>query len=95
MSETAPVEISLQGVSREFAEGERRHRVLDDISGDFLRGESVAIRGRSGSGKSTLLNLVGGIDAPDTGRIEVAGTDTTKPSPGTFSRYSVLASVSS
>jgi putative ABC transport system ATP-binding protein len=78
MTTSCDVEIRLQEISRDFVEGQRRHRVLDNISADFLRGESVAIRGRSGSGKSTLLNLVGGIDAPDAGRVTVAGTDITK-----------------
>jgi len=77
MTTSGDVEIRLQGVSRDFVEGQRIHRVLDNISADFGRGESVAIRGRSGSGKSTLLNLIGGIDAPDAGRVMVAGTDIT------------------
>jgi putative ABC transport system ATP-binding protein len=77
MTASADVEISLCNLSREYTEGRVRHRVLDDISLDFIRGESVAIRGRSGSGKSTLLNLVAGIDAPDAGRVIVAGVDLT------------------
>jgi putative ABC transport system ATP-binding protein len=77
MTASAEVEISLRNLSREYTEGRVRHRVLDDISVDFIRGESVAIRGRSGSGKSTLLNLVAGIDAPDAGRVIVAGVDLT------------------
>jgi len=72
------VEVRLQKLSREFAEGKRSHRVLDSVNADFVRGESVAIRGRSGSGKSTLLNLIGGIDAPDSGRVTVAGIDITE-----------------
>ena len=72
-----PRSVRLRDVSREYTEGHRRHRVLDGISVDFLRGESVAIRGRSGSGKSTLLNLVGGIDAPDAGSVHVAGVEVT------------------
>ena len=51
------------------------HRVLDSLDADFARGETVAIRGRSGSGKSTLLNLIGGIDAPDSGTVTVANTE--------------------
>ncbi|MEE8496806.1 MAG: ABC transporter ATP-binding protein [Xanthomonadales bacterium] len=47
------------------------------MSADFLQGESVAIRGRSGSGKSTLLNLISGIDAPDSGQVEIAGLNIT------------------
>ena len=74
---TATAEISLRHLSKSFSEGRRQHRVLDDVSADFLRGETIAVRGRSGSGKSTLLNLVGGIDTPDAGRVVVAGVDLT------------------
>ena len=41
-------------------------------------GATVAIRGRSGSGKSTLLNLVGGIDSPDKGSVEIGSTEITR-----------------
>jgi len=74
---TASSEIQLRNLSKSFTEGRRQHRVLDDVSADFLRGETVAVRGRSGSGKSTLLNLIGGIDTPDAGRIAVAGVELT------------------
>lgn len=77
MTAVDDIEISLQGLSREYVEGQRRHHVLDSIDAEIRRGELVAIRGRSGSGKSTLLNLVGGIDAPDAGRVVVAGIDIT------------------
>lgn len=78
MTLSSGIEISLDNVSRNFAEGAQLHRVLDNVSVDFTRGEVVAIRGRSGSGKSTLLNLIGGIDAPDAGRVTVAGIDITE-----------------
>ena len=74
---TASSEIQLRNLSKSFSEGRRQHRVLDDVNADFLRGETVAVRGRSGSGKSTLLNLIGGIDTPDAGRIAVAGVELT------------------
>jgi putative ABC transport system ATP-binding protein len=74
---TSRSEIELRHLSKSFIEGRRRHRVLDDVSADFLRGETIAVRGRSGSGKSTLLNLIGGIDTPDEGRIAVAGVELT------------------
>ena len=70
-------DIRLRHLSKSFTEGQREHRVLNDVSADFLRGETIAVRGRSGSGKSTLLNLIGGIDTPDAGQVIVAGVDLT------------------
>ena len=70
-------EINLSGLSRSFREGDRDHVVLDKVELSIQRGETVALRGRSGSGKSTLLNLVGGIDTPDAGIVQVAGVDVT------------------
>ena len=70
-------EIALRGVSRSFREGDREHRVLDNLDANFRRGEIIALRGRSGSGKSTLLNLIAGIDAPDGGDVTVAGINLT------------------
>jgi putative ABC transport system ATP-binding protein len=80
MGDLAAIEngyVRLHGISRSFAEGGKLHRVLRDVSIEVGQGDSVAIRGRSGSGKSTLLNLIAGIDAPDAGRVEVAGLDVT------------------
>ncbi len=73
-------EIRLLGLSKQFQEGARQHDVLRDITMDFQRGETVALRGRSGSGKSTLLNLISGIDIPDAGEIEVGGQNITRMS---------------
>ena len=72
---TSTSEIRLRHLSKSFTEGRREHRVLNDVSADFVRGETIAVRGRSGSGKSTLLNLIGGIDTPDAGQVIVAGID--------------------
>jgi putative ABC transport system ATP-binding protein len=70
-------QVRISNLSRSFQEGGREHSVLHDLSVDFVRGETVALRGRSGSGKSTLLNLISGIDAPDAGEVEVAGLNIT------------------
>jgi predicted ABC-type transport system involved in lysophospholipase L1 biosynthesis ATPase subunit len=50
-------------------------RVLDDVSLAVARGEALAIVGPSGSGKSTLLQMIGTLDRPTSGRVELAGRD--------------------
>ena len=77
MSKFGNIAVALIDVSKGFTEGVQSHQVLDNVSAEFKRGETVAVRGRSGSGKSTLLNLVAGIDAPDQGQVVVAGSDIT------------------
>ena len=55
--------------------GHGSNTVLQDISLEVTRGQSVAIVGPSGSGKSTLLNIIGALDKPDSGTITFEGTD--------------------
>ncbi len=64
--------IHLRGVSKQF-DGKRKVTALEHVDLAIERGEMVSIVGPSGSGKSTLLNLIGGLDRPSEGEIEIDG----------------------
>jgi putative ABC transport system ATP-binding protein len=64
--------ISLRSVSKHY-NGKRQVVALDTVDLEIQRAEMVAIVGPSGSGKSTLLNLIGGLDRPTTGDIQIDG----------------------
>src|SRR4051812_17402089 len=65
--------VAATGIVKTYGTGRAARRVLDGADLEVGAGEVVAILGRSGSGKSTLLHLIGGLDRPEAGRIEVAG----------------------
>jgi ABC-type lipoprotein export system ATPase subunit len=69
--------VAVSGLVKTFGEGRAARRVLDGADLTVEAGEVVAILGRSGSGKSTLLHLIGGLDRPERGTIEVAGEPVT------------------
>ena len=67
--------IALNDVCKSYQEGGAARSVLDSVNLRIDAGEFVAIQGSSGSGKSTLLNIVAGLDLPDSGAVEVGGSE--------------------
>jgi ABC-type lipoprotein export system ATPase subunit len=65
--------VTARELVKAYGEGRASRRVLDGADLDLHAGELVALVGPSGSGKSTLLHLLGGLDRPDSGSIELAG----------------------
>jgi putative ABC transport system ATP-binding protein len=65
--------VHVQEVQKTFTRGDERIRVLEGLTVHIAKGEFLALMGPSGSGKSTLLNLIGGLDRPTSGAIDVAG----------------------
>jgi len=69
--------ILLRGVSKTF-DGKRKVTALDGIELWIAKGEMASIVGPSGSGKSTMLNLIGGLDHPSAGEVELDGQPLSK-----------------
>jgi putative ABC transport system ATP-binding protein len=74
---TNPLVLRAENLTKELRAGEIVVQALRGVSLDVERGELLGIIGPSGSGKSTLLGLVGGLDSPTSGRIEIDGVDIT------------------
>ncbi|MGA7179308.1 MAG: lipoprotein-releasing ABC transporter ATP-binding protein LolD [Thiobacillaceae bacterium] len=68
--------IRCHGLRKTYYQGKTAVPVLVDVNLEVRRGETLAIVGASGSGKSTLLHLLGGLDEPTAGEIELMGRNT-------------------
>ena len=67
--------LNVRNLRKTYTSGSKALTVLDDITFDIESGDTFAIVGPSGSGKTTLLGLCAGLDQPDSGVIELCGSD--------------------
>jgi putative ABC transport system ATP-binding protein len=79
--------IELRGVSRRYEVGGATVTALDGIDLHVEEQEFLVVLGPSGSGKTTLLNIVGALDSPSSGTVEVAGRDITRASRNDLFRF--------
>ena len=79
--------VELKKVSKIYKTGEKEFKALDNIDLSINKGDFVVILGPSGAGKSTLLNLIGGMDTPSQGSIEIDGEDISKYNENQLSEY--------
>jgi putative ABC transport system ATP-binding protein len=70
--------LEIKNLCKVYGNGETKVDALDNVSFEVEQGEFVAIVGPSGSGKSTLLHILGGVDVPTSGVVNIAGTDISK-----------------
>lgn len=67
--------LNVKNLSKVYGSGETEVKALDNVSFSVEKGEFIAIIGPSGSGKSTLLHILGGVDRPTSGTVNIGGTD--------------------
>lgn len=84
---TTPVLLRTEEVKKTYKVGKTKVNAVQGVTLDIHEGEFVAITGASGSGKSTLLQLLGGLDQPTEGVVEVAGTNLRKLSDSKLSLF--------
>jgi putative ABC transport system ATP-binding protein len=79
--------VQIRNVHKHFTRGSERIDVLKGVNLDIPQGDFLALMGPSGSGKTTLLNLMGGLDLPTDGSVQVGGAELTKLGGGGLSKW--------
>ena len=79
--------VRIGSVHKYFTRGSERIDVLQGVNLDIPQGDFLALMGPSGSGKTTLLNLMGGLDKPSSGTIDVGGSNIASLSGAQLSRW--------
>ncbi len=69
--------ISVKNVNKVYRTDEIETTALENVNLEVEKGEFISIMGPSGCGKSTLLNIIGLLDTPTSGSVEIKATDTT------------------
>ena len=70
--------LEIRNLCKVYGKGETEVHALKNVSFNIEQGEFVAIVGPSGSGKSTLMHILGGVDVPTSGTVNISGTDISK-----------------
>jgi putative ABC transport system ATP-binding protein len=86
MSERDPL-VRVADVHKHFSRGSERIDVLKGVNLEIPAGDFLALMGPSGSGKTTLLNLIGGLDSPTGGSVDVGGVRISELGGGRLSRW--------
>src|SRR5438477_5625237 len=79
--------VTVRGVHKYFTRGSERIDVLKGVNLEIPQGDFLALMGPSGSGKTTLLNLMGGLDRPSAGSVDVGGVPITMLGGSSLSRW--------
>jgi putative ABC transport system ATP-binding protein len=79
--------VRVRGLAKDYKRGAETVHVLQALDLEIREGDFLALMGPSGSGKSTLLNLIGGLDRPSQGQIEVAGQRIDSMGDGALARW--------